>query len=72
LGFSFTSRIGVSPAETADCTIESKPPQEYPGEFGSLATNPDGRVAGAMLRHGTMSRTYVAPAARDLVNAVSC
>jgi hypothetical protein len=37
--------------------MESKPAQEYPGDVGSVATNPAGRVLGAIVRHGTASRT---------------
>jgi hypothetical protein len=37
--------------------MASKPPQEYPGDVGSLALNPEGRVFGAIASHGTVSRT---------------
>jgi hypothetical protein len=51
--------------------MASKPAQAYPGDAGSLATNPEGRVFGAIVRHGTRSRTYEAPAARARANAAS-
>jgi hypothetical protein len=47
------------------------PGHEYPADAGSVATKPGGGVAGAMLRQLTVSRTYVAPAARVRANAAA-
>jgi hypothetical protein len=44
---------------------------EYPGDVGSVAVKPVGRVDGAMLHQLTMRRAYVAPAARVRANAVA-
>jgi hypothetical protein len=65
------SRIGVRPAFSAASTIASIPAHEYPGDVGSVAAKPAAGVDGAMLRQLTPRRTYVAPAALVMANALA-
>jgi hypothetical protein len=71
VGVSLMFRIGESPAASAFSRIESSGPHEYPGELGSLATKPSGRVEGAIERQWAVIRTKVAPAARVRSKAVA-
>jgi hypothetical protein len=65
------SRIGVKPADAASSTMPSIPTHEYPGDVGSAATKPLGRVAGGAPRHETSILTYLAPAERVIANALA-
>src|SRR5207248_4044800 len=68
-GAALTSSIGMTFAVAASSSVASSPAHEYPGDAGSRASNPLGLRDGAIARHETPIRTYVAPAERESENA---